>query len=304
MDILDDARSSDQYRVPPSGTNRVECLAATVGGFSYFAVCGHIGRRDSLPFRCATKLTKIIAMTLIDTTSPALTPATSLLLLMNDAALNPTDRSTLRRRRERGSDERTVIHAILDEAMICHVGSSDGQSVYVVPMAYAAIGERLYVHGAAANHLLRTLAAGGESCVTVTILDGLVLARSAFHHSMNYRSVMLYGRGEEVTDPTEKRSAVIAIIEHLVPGRSEDARPPTDVELLATTVVCFPIDEGSAKVRTGPPIDDAEDLELPIWAGVLPISTIGGAPIVDTEGVMGIATPRYAIDHQNRKTRT
>jgi nitroimidazol reductase NimA-like FMN-containing flavoprotein (pyridoxamine 5'-phosphate oxidase superfamily) len=221
----------------------------------------------------------------------------------NPGALHPTDRSTLRRRRERGSYEREVIHAILDEAMICHVGTSDGQSVYVVPMAYATIGERLYVHGAAANHLLRTLSGGGESCITVTILDGLVLARSSFHHSMNYRSVMLFGRGEEVADPEEKRSALNAIVDHLAPGRTKDARPPTDIELRATTVVRFPIDEGSAKVRTGPPIDDPEDLELPIWAGVLPITSIGGAPIVDESGVSGIVTPQYATDHHRGRGR-
>jgi len=172
-----------------------------------------------------------------------------------------TSRSTLRRRKERGRYDRSAIDSILDEGLVCHVGFTDSGSLYVIPMTYARIGDLLYLHGAAGNHLLRSLAEGGQACVEVTLLDGLVLARSAFHHSMNYRSVILFGSPQRVTDPEEMRRAASALLEHMAPGRSADARPPNDIELSTTLMVRFHISEGSAKVRSGPPLDDDEDLD-------------------------------------------
>jgi nitroimidazol reductase NimA-like FMN-containing flavoprotein (pyridoxamine 5'-phosphate oxidase superfamily) len=152
---------------------------------------------------------------------------------------------------------------------------------WVVPTAFARIGDHVYIHGATGNFALRSLATGAEACVTVTLLDGLVLSRSAFHHSMNYRSVMLFGTAEKVLDDDGKRAAVMAILEHLIPGRSAGTRPPTAEELRATLVVRLPIDEVSAKVRTGPPIEDEADLGLEHWAGVLPLTLAPGRPIPD-----------------------
>ncbi len=198
--------------------------------------------------------------------------------------LAATDRSTLRRKRERGTYDRTLVEQILDEALICHVGFAvDGQP-FVVPMTYGRIGDRLYLHGAAANHALGVLSDGTDACVTVTLLDGIVLARSAFHHSMNYRTVMLFGRALRVDDPDEKRAASDALLEHMRPGRSNEARPPTLAELRATRIVRFPIDEGSAKIRTGGPIDDPEDMDLPVWAGHIPMTLVAGDPVVDRPG--------------------
>ena len=154
----------------------------------------------------------------------------------------------------------------------------------MVPTAFARVDDRLYLHGASGSFALRSLAAGAEACVTVTLLDGLVLARSAFNHSMNYRSVMLFGHGQEVTDADEKRMALLAIVEHLVPGRTADTRLPTPEELRATLVIGLPIDEGSAKVRTGGPIDEAADYTLPHWAGVVPLALVRGEPQPDVAG--------------------
>lgn len=204
--------------------------------------------------------------------------------------LETSSRTTLRRKAERGSHDRVVVDALLDEGLICHVGFDDGGSPVVLPTAYARIGDELYLHGAAANHMLRTLASGVEACITVTLLDGLVLARSAKHHSMNFRSVVLFGRGRKVTDDDEKRRALLRMVEHLAPGRGEDARPPNDTELTATLVVAFPIAEGSAKVRTGGPIEEPEDLALAVWAGELPLRLVAGAPVADA----GVAAPAPA----------
>jgi nitroimidazol reductase NimA-like FMN-containing flavoprotein (pyridoxamine 5'-phosphate oxidase superfamily) len=152
-----------------------------------------------------------------------------------------------------------------------------------MPTTYARVDDRLYVHGAAANFALKTLAGGVEACVTVTLLDGLVLARSAFHHSMNYRSVMLFGQAERVDDPQEQYDSMVAIVEHLVPGRSNDTRLPTPAELRKTLIVRLALDECSAKVRTGGPLDDEEDMDLGHWAGVLPLSIVPGTPEPDVE---------------------
>jgi uncharacterized protein len=195
-----------------------------------------------------------------------------------------TDRTRLRRKADRGSHDRAVVDAVLDEALICHVGFAIDDQPTVIPMIHARLGDRLYLHGANGNHLLRSLASGVEVCVTATLLDGLVLARSAFHHSMNYRSVVIFGVAERVDDADEKRRAVEAVVEHVVPGRMGDTRPPTAEELRATLVVRVPVAEASAKIRTGPPIEEPGDLDLDYWAGELPLRLTPAVPVPD-EGV-------------------
>lgn len=190
----------------------------------------------------------------------------------------PTPRTSVRRRAQRGRYDRAAIDAILDEAFLCHVAVVDEErGPIVLPTGYVRIGDDIVLHGSAANHLLRLAAAGGPVCVTVTILDGLVLARSQFNHSMNYRSVVAFGRAR-VLEGREKADALTAFVEHIVPGRSNEARPPDERELAATLVVAVPLDEASAKVRTGPPHDDADDLALDVWAGVIPVSLVRHSP--------------------------
>jgi nitroimidazol reductase NimA-like FMN-containing flavoprotein (pyridoxamine 5'-phosphate oxidase superfamily) len=193
----------------------------------------------------------------------------------------PTARTRVRRLRERGSYQRAVIDAILDEGMICHVAAYVEGTPLVLPTAYARRGDELLLHGAAGNHLLKAACDGAELCVAVTLVDGLVLARSTFHHSINYRSVVLFGQGAEVTEPADKAAALEAIVEHLLPGRTREARAPTPAELRQTRVVRVPVSEASAKVRTGPPVDDEADLGLAVWAGVLPLRTVAGPPQPD-----------------------
>jgi nitroimidazol reductase NimA-like FMN-containing flavoprotein (pyridoxamine 5'-phosphate oxidase superfamily) len=193
-----------------------------------------------------------------------------------------TDRTRVRRLAKRGAYDAATIHAILDEALICHVGFAvDGKPV-VIPTIHWRDGDRLYVHGSGASHMLRNLRDGVEACVTVTLLDGLVLARSAFHHSMNYRSVVIFAKAVEVTDRDEKLRALEKLVEHIVPGRSAEVRAPNESELRQTLVLALPIEEASAKIRTGPPIDDDEDYSLPVWAGVVPITLTRGEPIEDS----------------------
>jgi uncharacterized protein len=210
-------------------------------------------------------------------------------------AAAPTERVRLRRRRERGSYDRAVIDAILDEGLIAHLGivGRDGQPL-VIPTLHARCGDLVYLHGSAAGRTLRALAAGARTCLTVSLIDGLVLARSAMHHSANYRSVVLLGEAWAVEDPAEKRAAFQAIVEHIVPGRWPDVRPPSDSELKATAVAAMQIEEASAKVRTGPPVDDEEDYALPAWAGVIPLSMRPGTPQADPRLAEGIAAPAYA----------
>jgi nitroimidazol reductase NimA-like FMN-containing flavoprotein (pyridoxamine 5'-phosphate oxidase superfamily) len=210
--------------------------------------------------------------------------------------LTASPRSTLRRKAERGSHDRGLVEAILDEGLLCHVGFVDGGAPVVLPTAYARVGDELYLHGAVGNQMLRALASGVPACVTVTLLDGIVLARSAKHHSMNYRSVVLFGTARKVTDAEEKRRALLHIVDHMAPGRSGDARPPNDAELTATLVLAFPVDEGSAKVRTGGPVDDEEDLALAVWAGELPLTLGAGTPVAD-HGVAGPA-PAYLAGYE------
>ncbi|HXV63193.1 MAG TPA: pyridoxamine 5'-phosphate oxidase family protein, partial [Vicinamibacteria bacterium] len=184
--------------------------------------------------------------------------------------LKKTLRSTVRRLPKRGSYDEATVHAILDQGMLCHVGLATDDGPVVIPMGYARRGDELLLHGSAKSRLLNDMAKGAPVCLTVTLLDGLVLARSSFHHSMNYRSVVLFGRAEPIRDPREKAAALDAIVEHLVPGRTKDARGANDRELQATLVVRVPIREASAKIRSGPPVDDEEDLTLSMWAGVVP----------------------------------
>jgi hypothetical protein len=192
------------------------------------------------------------------------------------------------------------LNAILDEGLICHVGFSDDNTTYVLPTGYARVDDVLYVHGASANHMLEVLARETPACVTVTLLDGLVLARASFHHSMNYRSAVIFSSGSKVDDPAEKLLALNAIVEHIVPGRTSAARPPTADELRATLVVRLPIEEFSAKVRVGPPIDDDDDHDLPIWAGVIPLQLESGPAIADPGLIPGLAIPSYAAHYPSR----
>jgi nitroimidazol reductase NimA-like FMN-containing flavoprotein (pyridoxamine 5'-phosphate oxidase superfamily) len=195
----------------------------------------------------------------------------------------PTDRTTVRRLPKRANYDREVVDAIIDEALSCHVGFAIDGRPWVIPTSHARVDDRLYLHGAAANHMLKSLAGGVEACVTITLVDGLVLARSQFHHSMNYRSVMVFGRARLVADGPEKLAAFDALVEHVVPGRTADARPPSDAEIRTTLVLVLPIDEASAKVRAGGPIDEPDDIALDVWAGQLPLTTTFGAPIAEPD---------------------
>ena len=203
-----------------------------------------------------------------------------------------SDRVRLRRRRERGSHERAAIDAILDEALIAHLGIADerGQP-FVIPTLHARRGDIVYLQGSTASRTLRALRAGAPACLTVSLLDGLVLARSAMHHSANYRSVMLLGEATVVESSAEKLTALEAIVEHIVPGRWSEARPPSESELKATSVLALPIEEASAKIRTGPPIDDEEDYGLPVWAGVIPIVSEARDPQPDPRLAPGTPPP-------------
>src|SRR5579862_4195445 len=204
-------------------------------------------------------------------------------------AYAPTSRTQLRRLPKRGVFDKAQIHAILDEGFLCHVGFvADGQP-YVIPTGYARSGDQLFIHGSAASRMLRTLDGGIDVCVTVTLVDGFVLARSGFHHSMNYRSVVVLGRARLVTDPEEKLGALRAFTNHIVPGRWDEVRPPTQQELKATSVLALPLEEVSAKMRSGPPIDDDEDYALPVWAGIVPVRTAVGEPISDGRVPSGVA---------------
>jgi nitroimidazol reductase NimA-like FMN-containing flavoprotein (pyridoxamine 5'-phosphate oxidase superfamily) len=206
----------------------------------------------------------------------------------------PTDRTTVRRLPARGSYDRALIHSILDEAPVCHVGFVVDGRPFVIPTLHVRVGDRLYMHGSPGSRMLKAMAGGVEVCVTVTLVDGLVLARSAFHHSVNYRSVVVFGVARAVDDAEEKTRVLHALSEHLVPGRWRDVRGPAPGELKATSVLSLPIDEASAKVRTGPPLDDEEDYALPAWAGVVPLSLKAGEPVPCPRLAPGIELPSYA----------
>ena len=196
----------------------------------------------------------------------------------------PSARTTVRRRAQRGQYDRELIHAVLDEALVSHVGFESEHGPVVLPTMHARVDDTLYLHGAVGNAMLRALAAGAPVCVTVTLLDGLVLARSAFHHSMNYRSVVVFGTAVAVEEREVKLAALEALVERIHPGRWTEARQPTESELRQTLVVSVPLDEASAKVRSGPPIDDPEDYTLDVWAGVVPLETRRLEGIADPTG--------------------
>lgn len=204
-----------------------------------------------------------------------------------------TERTRVRRIPERGAYDQETIHAILDAGFICHVGFVAEGSPVVIPTGYGRIDDHLYIHGSAASRMLRSLKQGIELCVTVTLVDGLVLARSAFHHSMNYRSVVIFGRAEAVEEETAKMRALEAISEQIVRGRWHDVRKPSPQEMKGTLVLSLPLDEASAKIRGGPPRDDEEDYALPVWAGVVPMKMEYGEPIADPRMTQSIEIPSY-----------
>jgi nitroimidazol reductase NimA-like FMN-containing flavoprotein (pyridoxamine 5'-phosphate oxidase superfamily) len=204
----------------------------------------------------------------------------------------------VRRLPERGVYDREAIDAILDEALICHLAYVVDGEPRVIPTIHARVGDTLYVHGSNASRTLRAAKSGAPVAIEVTLLDGLVLARSAFHHSMNYRSAIVYGRAREVTDPDEKWQAQRALVEHVAHGRADDARMPNQRELDQTTILAVTLDEASAKVRTGPPKDEEEDLALPIWAGVLPLVTVPGEPVHDPHLPDDVPVPAYVRDYR------
>lgn len=220
------------------------------------------------------------------------------------STFSPTDRTTLKRLPKRGDFDRQAIFAILDEAFICHVGFIvDGKPV-VIPTSYVRVTDDVYIHGSAASRMLRSLEEGIDVCVTVTLIDGLVLARSAFHHSINYRSVVIFGKANAVDDLEEKLRVLHAFTEHVVPGRWADVRPPNENELRATLVLRLRLAEVSAKVRTGPPIDDDEDYNLAVWAGVVPLRLLADAPVIDDRVPAGIEAPDYVREYsRNGKAR-
>ncbi len=201
---------------------------------------------------------------------------------INHEQLSPTQRSQIKRVPQRGNYERQAIYDILDEGLICHLGFTVDNQPYVIPTAYGRVEDQLYIHGSPASRMLRSLQTGIEVCLTVTLLDGLVLARSAFHHSMNYRSVVVFGTATIVKDPNAKLAALRAFTDHVMPKRWENVRPPHRQEMQGTLVLSLPLTEASAKVRTGPPLDDEADYALPVWAGVLPLKLVAGEAIADS----------------------
>ncbi|MGH7558747.1 MAG: pyridoxamine 5'-phosphate oxidase family protein [Gemmatimonadota bacterium] len=210
-------------------------------------------------------------------------------------------RTRLKRLRERGSHDRDTIDAILAEGLVCHVGIAVEGQPFVIPMGYAPWDDGLVLHGSVGSRLMRVLGSGTSACVTVTLVDGIVVARSLFHSSMNYRSVIAFGTARLIEEPAEKARALEALGEHLIPGRTADARGASDAESLATAVLHFSIEEASAKVRSGPPIDDEEDLELPIWAGVIPLAVTPGVPVPAPDLVEDIEPPEYVKRYRSRK---
>ncbi len=216
-------------------------------------------------------------------------------------AQTPTTRTRVVREPDRAVYYRETVYRILDEGFLCHAGFViDGQP-FVIPTSYGRNADSLYIHGSAASRMLRQMKDGVPVCITVTLLDGLVLARSVFNHSMNYRSVVILGKATLVDDPQEKLAALRILSEHILPGRWDDARQPNEHELKATSVLRVPIEEFSAKVRTGPPIDDEEDYSFPTWAGVVPLEMVAGTPIDDPRLLLGRAVPEYARNYTRKR---
>lgn len=215
----------------------------------------------------------------------------------------PSPRTAVRRHPERGVYDRAAVDAILDEALFCHVGFVAEGRPFVIPTIHARAGDTLYLHGSPASRMLKTLGGGIDVCVTATILDGLVLARSVYNHSMNYRSAVVLGSARPVEEREEKLSALEVIVEHVAPGRRTDARGPSDKELAGTSVLALTLDEASAKVRTGPPKDFDEDVALPIWAGVVPLELVAGEPEAAGDLPTGVALPDYISAVGGRRAR-
>lgn len=217
--------------------------------------------------------------------------------------MNLTKRTEFRRLPARGSHDWETINAVLDAGFLAHVGFCiDGQP-YVIPTLYGRDGEKLYLHGSAASRMLQRLDSGIAGSINVTLVDGLVLARSAFHHSMNYRSVVAFGTAHKIDEPDRKRRALRIISEHLLAGRWNDVRSPSEKELKATAVLEFSIEEASAKIRTGPPLDDEEDYNLPVWAGILPLSQEAKPPVRDSRLTDGIKVPEYVLRSRHHNAR-
>lgn len=212
--------------------------------------------------------------------------------------IKQTNRTKLKRLPKRGNFDRDVVNSILDEALVCHVGFVVDGKPFVIPTSFGRIGDTLVIHGSAASRMMRNLSDGIDVCVTVTLLDGLVLARSAFHHSVNYRSVVIFGQAEKIEDKAEKEAALKALTEHLIPGRWPETRPPNALELKATTVLTIPIEEASAKIRTGDPVDDEDDYELPFWAGIVPLRMVAGEPKDDGKLKDGVEVPEYVVKYE------
>jgi len=213
----------------------------------------------------------------------------------------PTQRTTLKRIPKRANYECETVYQILDEGLVCHVGFVvDGQP-FVIPTAYGRVEDKLYIHGSPASRMLRSLQEGIPVCITVTLIDGLVLARSAFHHSMNYRSVVVFGTASIVSNPEEKLEALYAFTEHVVRGRWEEVRQPSRSELTGTLVLSLPLVEASAKVRTGPPSDDEADYSIPVWAGEIPLRVVADAPIDDSRLQPEIVLPSYVKNYSRSK---
>ncbi|HEY6230451.1 MAG TPA: pyridoxamine 5'-phosphate oxidase family protein [Pyrinomonadaceae bacterium] len=208
-----------------------------------------------------------------------------------------TERTKLKRLPKRGVFDRKTVYSILDEGFVCHVGFEMKGQPYVIPTGYARLDDQLYIHGSQLSRMLRTLSAGIDVCVAVTLIDGLVLARSAFHHSMNYRSVVIFGNATLVDDRAAKLAALFAFSEHVIRGRWDDVRQPSERELKATAVLSLSLAEASAKVRSGSPADDEEDYALEVWAGVIPLKLSAGAPISDPRLPENIAPPDYALNY-------
>ncbi|HEX4769228.1 MAG TPA: pyridoxamine 5'-phosphate oxidase family protein [Bryobacteraceae bacterium] len=219
------------------------------------------------------------------------------------SSLAPTSRTQVRRLPKRGVYDTEQINAILDEGFLCHVGFVQDGQPFVIPTLFARSGDRLYLHGSAASRMLKTAGGGADICVTVTLVDGFVLARSVFHHSMNYRSVVVFGKARLVTEIEEKAKALHAFTDKIARDRWGEARIPSEQEYKATHVLAIPIEEASAKVRTGPPLDDEEDYSLPVWAGVVPLRISAGQPQDDgrvLDGIESVDTARLITERQHR----
>jgi uncharacterized protein len=203
--------------------------------------------------------------------------------------LTPTERTKVKRHAERGVYDRDEIYSVLDQAFICHLGFVANGQPYVIPTVYGRCGDLIYIHGSVASRTIHSLAEGIDACATVTLVDGFVLARSAFRHSVNYRSVVILGTARLVTDPQEKIEGLRCFTNHVIPGRWEEVRPPDNTEMIRTSVLSLPLDEVSAKVRSGPPLDLEDDYAWPVWAGVVPVQTAVGEPIPDAHVLPGIS---------------